>query len=284
MRSIICLLVSFVPFVSLGQMDEPRKAPPGTISLNDSLYVDQHELSNIDWLEYMYWNKRIFGSGSAEYLKTLPDTTVWSTLGDSLWCYELLTDVYLRHPSYRNHPITGISKEQAAAYTQWRSDRVFEYLLIEQEVISRDTAQQSGHFFTIQSFFDGSYLGEKPEAGAYYVPNYRLMTSQDISAAHAYNESKMERYRRKLAKRGDFCDEREDPYIFEEWIQCGTFEMEGMTGSSTVEPFPTDDCDCKKDVLFFLKGNLPEITEASSDLPHFVTFRNAAVWRTVFAD
>lgn len=277
-------LLMVLPCLAGAQLDKPKDLPPGTVQLNDTLYFDQHELNNFSWLEYMFWNKRIFGPQSDEYISTLPDTTVWSSLNDSLWCYELLTDIYLRHPSYRDHPVTGISKDQATAYSIWRNDRVFEYLLIKEGLIEYDTAQDKASHFTIDHYFDGSFTGSRPAAGNYYVPAYRLPTDLDLKFAKAHNEARMERFRRKLRKKGDFCDEREEPYIFADWIQCGTFEMDGMTGSSTLEPFGTKECDCKKDVLYFLIGNLPEITKASTQTPHFVTFRNAFVWKKVVVE
>jgi len=62
-----------------------------------SFYMDQVEVSNVDYLEYLYWLKRVYGVNYPEVRrKALPDTLVWrSRLGYN----EPLVDNYLRHPA-----------------------------------------------------------------------------------------------------------------------------------------------------------------------------------------
>ncbi|MDD3688284.1 MAG: SUMF1/EgtB/PvdO family nonheme iron enzyme [Bacteroidales bacterium] len=93
--------------------------PPGTVKANDSLYVDVTEIRVLDWREYMYWNKKLYGAESDEYKQTIPDTTVWRTS-----IYEQVAKSYFNHPAYHEYPIVGISFEQAVAYCEWRSQRV----------------------------------------------------------------------------------------------------------------------------------------------------------------
>ena len=46
-----------------------------------SFYMDQTEVSNLDYLEYVYWLNRVFGKDCPERVtKALPDTTVWRNL------------------------------------------------------------------------------------------------------------------------------------------------------------------------------------------------------------
>jgi formylglycine-generating enzyme required for sulfatase activity len=84
----------------------------------NNLYIDIAEVRNIDYMEYMYWTRKKFGKNSNEYNRILPDTNVWE---------ESLNLYYLRHPSYRDYPIVGVSYQQAVDYCKWRSDRVNEY-------------------------------------------------------------------------------------------------------------------------------------------------------------
>jgi hypothetical protein len=93
--------------------------PPGTAKANDSLYVDVTEIRVLDWREYMYWNKKLYGAESDQYKLTIPDTTVWRTS-----IYEQVAKSYFNHPAYHEYPIVGISFEQAVAYCEWRSLRV----------------------------------------------------------------------------------------------------------------------------------------------------------------
>ena len=43
-----------------------------------SFYMDETEVKNIDYREYLYWVKRVFGADYPEvFKKALPDTLVW---------------------------------------------------------------------------------------------------------------------------------------------------------------------------------------------------------------
>ncbi|MFK7935097.1 MAG: formylglycine-generating enzyme family protein, partial [Saprospiraceae bacterium] len=43
-----------------------------------SFYMDETEVANIDYREYLYWLNRVFGESYPEvYQKALPDTLVW---------------------------------------------------------------------------------------------------------------------------------------------------------------------------------------------------------------
>ena len=106
------------------QLKKKIETPPGTILLSEKLFVDQTEVSNFSWLEYLYWIKKHHGKASETYKKALPDTTVWS----EAWATNNMN--YLRHPSFRDYPVVGISVDQASAFCEWRSDRVNQYLYI----------------------------------------------------------------------------------------------------------------------------------------------------------
>ena len=95
-----------------------------------SFYMDDTEVTNMMYLEYLDWLKRVYPpdnpSYSTIYYGALPDTLVWrNRLGYS----EILVENYLRHPAYRNYPVVGVSWLQANEYAKWRSDRVGEILL-----------------------------------------------------------------------------------------------------------------------------------------------------------
>jgi len=91
-------------------------------------------LTNIDWKEYVYWQKDKFGVESQEYLSALPDTTVWrygmEETEPQYQYKEPLVETYYNHPAYDSYPVVGISYEQAVAYCVWRTDRVKEMILL----------------------------------------------------------------------------------------------------------------------------------------------------------
>ena len=105
-----------------------------------SFYMDETEVTNMMYLEYLDWLKRVYPpdnpSYSSIYYGALPDTLVWrNRLGYS----EILVENYLRHPAYRNYPVVGVSWLQANEYAKWRSDRVGEILLQAEGYLKRDS-------------------------------------------------------------------------------------------------------------------------------------------------
>ncbi|MBX2897182.1 MAG: SUMF1/EgtB/PvdO family nonheme iron enzyme [Cyclobacteriaceae bacterium] len=94
--------------------------PPNGIAIAENLYLDKTEITNLNWLEYLYYLYR--DSTKAIYEQALPDTTVWLSHGDTL-----KFKYYLRYPSYRSFPVVGITQEQAMAYCAWRSIAATEY-------------------------------------------------------------------------------------------------------------------------------------------------------------
>ncbi|MCF6241791.1 MAG: SUMF1/EgtB/PvdO family nonheme iron enzyme, partial [Bacteroidales bacterium] len=91
-----------------------------------SFYMDETEVRNVDYREYLNWIKRVFVSYPQVYLKALPDTLVWRK---RLAYNEPYVEYYFRHPAYHNYPVVGVSWLQATDYCAWRTDRVNEKLL-----------------------------------------------------------------------------------------------------------------------------------------------------------
>src|SRR5258708_7174663 len=70
-----------------------------------SFYMDETEVANIHYLEYLYWIGRVFGADYPEvYKKALPDTLVWR---HQLEFTEPMVEYYLRHPAYQYNPVFG---------------------------------------------------------------------------------------------------------------------------------------------------------------------------------
>lgn len=111
--------------------DEPREVPksklvpPGTVWLRDSLFIDEAEVRNLDYLEFLFWNR----DNRVYYRSILPDTICWRQIApDSVATnYSLY---YLRHPSYRYYPVVGVTYWQALEYCEWRTRMVNNYLYI----------------------------------------------------------------------------------------------------------------------------------------------------------
>lgn len=122
-----------------------------------SFYMDETEVSNIDYLEYLYWLNRVFGTNYPEvYQNALPDTLAWR---HQLSYNEPLVETYFRHPSYHNYPVVGVSWVQANEYCKWRSDRVNELRLIEAGVLDWDPDQKNNDNFNTEAYLAGQYEG-----------------------------------------------------------------------------------------------------------------------------
>ena len=62
-----------------------------------SFYMDETEVRNVDYLEYLYWISRVFVEMPEVLEGALPDTLVWL---DPLAYNEPYVEYYLRHPAY----------------------------------------------------------------------------------------------------------------------------------------------------------------------------------------
>ena len=104
-----------------------------------SFYMDETEVTNMMYLEYLDWIKRVYppmdDNFRAIYKGALPDTLVWR---NRLGYNEVLTENYLRHPGYAEYPVVGVSWIQAVEFSNWRSDRVNELYLEKAGYLKRD--------------------------------------------------------------------------------------------------------------------------------------------------
>ncbi|NCA84153.1 MAG: gliding motility lipoprotein GldJ [Clostridia bacterium] len=181
----------------MGQVGEDplyeNYAPARRVTVR-SFYMDETEVTNLDYLEYLYWLNRVFGADYPEvYRKALPDTLVWRS---RLAYNEPLANLYLRHPAYNDYPVVGVTWVQATDYCKWRSDRVNELLLIKAGVLAEDPDQRNENSFNTEAYLAGQYSGlvikpiedldpnstggrnARMEDGI-MLPNYRLPTEAE---------------------------------------------------------------------------------------------------------
>jgi len=134
---------------------------PHQVTVN-SFYMDETEVSNLDYLEYIHWLKRVYGEDyPAVVQKALPDTNVWR---NKLAYNEPMVENYFRHPAYHNYPVVGVSWLQANDYASWRTDRVNEQLLINAGYLTYDTAQKDDNSFNTEAYLAGQYVGKVKES------------------------------------------------------------------------------------------------------------------------
>ena len=161
-----------------------------------SFYMDETEVANVHYLEYLYWTSRVYGGDYPEvYKKALPDTLVWR---DKLAFHEPYVELYLRHPAYQQYPVVGVNWLQATDFCTWRTDRVNEQILIREGVLRQNPNQINEDNFNTDAYLAGQYEGLvrsdlmdlNPSSGAngtrkvrmedgILLPRYRLPTEAE---------------------------------------------------------------------------------------------------------
>jgi gliding motility-associated lipoprotein GldJ len=150
-----------------------------------SFYLDQTEVKNHHWCEYLYWIDRTFTDFPQVYKKALPDTLVWR---NKLAYNEPYVEYYLRHPSYREYPVVGVSWLQANNFCAWRTDRVNEYILIREGILIVNPFQQNEPF-TTDAYLAGQYeLGVNPMG---QLPDYDPSKGGFDPATGKFNKKNM---------------------------------------------------------------------------------------------
>lgn len=119
-----------------------------------SFYMDQTEVTNFHWLEYLHWIRRSYKQYSMVYKNALPDTLSWRS---PLAFNEKYVDYYLRHPAYRDYPVVGVSWLQASDFCKWRTDRVNEYVLIREGVLGFDVDAADAETFNTDSYLANQF-------------------------------------------------------------------------------------------------------------------------------
>ena len=123
-----------------------------------SFYIDETEVSNKQYGEFVYWMKRAYGEEYPEKVAfVMPDTAAWR---DKLAWRESFVDLYFQSPSYHDYPVVGVSWEQAQAFCTWRTDRVNEKLLVDMGILMLDQENLGTNAFQTDIYLAGRYEGE----------------------------------------------------------------------------------------------------------------------------
>lgn len=158
-----------------------------------SFYMDETEVSNFAYLEYLWWTSRVFGPTFPDiYYKALPDTLVWR---EKLAYNEPYVEYYLRHPAYRDYPVVGVNWLQANDFCAWRTDRVNEFILIREGLLEHVPNPSDQDYFSTEAYLSGKWQGQlkqklpsfdeqNPERDVrmedgIFLPKYRLPTEAE---------------------------------------------------------------------------------------------------------
>ena len=145
---------------TMGQTEEDltmeRNNIARTVSVS-SFYMDETEVANVHYREYVYWLSRAYGSDYPDLVaKALPDSTVWRR---ALTYNEPRVQYYFRHAAFNYYPVVGVNWYQANEYAKWRSDRVNEYILIRKGALKKNPNEVNEDIYTTETYVAGQYEG-----------------------------------------------------------------------------------------------------------------------------
>ena len=131
-----------------------------------SFYIDETEVTNLMYMEFLDWLETVFPLSEPRYRQiyegALPDTLVWrNTLG----YMEELTTNYLRHPAYAEYPVVGINWLQAVQFSEWRTNRVNEYILERESFVQKNIryGEKDGGVVNSNSTFNTEAYLKRPD-------------------------------------------------------------------------------------------------------------------------
>ena len=198
-----------------------------------SFYMDETEVTNVMYLEYLDYLKAVYPPENPKYANiykgALPDTLVWR---NRLGFNETMTNNYLRHPAYAEYPVVGVNWVQAVQFAEWRTDRVNEAMLEREGFLAKDakykplSGEAEGTFSTEaylnrpESVYNGqidSLQGKQKRdsvsvfakrSSGIIMPEYRLPTETEWEYAAAALQGSREynnyRGRKKYPWEGDY--------------------------------------------------------------------------------
>ncbi|WP_409021326.1 SUMF1/EgtB/PvdO family nonheme iron enzyme [Dyadobacter sp. CY261] len=174
---------------TMGSLEEDvmtrRDNPKRTVSIQ-SFYMDQTEVANVHYLEYLNAVQR--DSSEEFYAKALPDTNVWF---NELSFNDSYVTMYLRHPGFRLYPVVGVSWVQANDYCAWRTAAVSLANNKAGAAAAGGGKKKRGFSFGKKKKAEGEAVAAAPDAPApqlriesgYVMPPYRLPTEAEFEYA-----------------------------------------------------------------------------------------------------
>lgn len=140
-KHFLYLFIFFLVYQVSGQTTDPYyipATPPGTLKLNDSLYIDKTPVTNQMYREFLaslenFWSPEKHDSIIAypkfnldkKIRESLENRNTFTTVDRLMLKKKVFADKdYLFDTRYNNHPVLNISREEAEMFCLWRTDMV----------------------------------------------------------------------------------------------------------------------------------------------------------------
>lgn len=243
---------------------------PGLIFINENLYADETEATNVMYLEFIDWTEGIFGKNSIEFEQIQLDKTIW----DNTEFSGKLNEQYFTQPHFAEYPVVGISLKQAELYSKWRTDRVAEILLIRKGLIKPEFTYSKDNYFTIEKYTNGNYdwiiSKENILVPEYILPNkneWELIAGQGSNLPNGI-DSNLRENKKTLKKYNYLYNNAEFHSNTKTKIKksrCGIATCEAMALGANIYG------------LYGILGNVSELTSNNG-------ISKGGNWKTTFAD
>ncbi len=120
-----------------------------------SFYMDETEIENVSYREYIYWMNRTYFTDYPELvIGAMPDETVWRS---ALSYNEPKLKYYFKASAYDHYPVVGVSWYQAVDFCEWRSNTFNEGLLIKTGLADPNVNQTGENVFTTKTYMVNQY-------------------------------------------------------------------------------------------------------------------------------
>ena len=119
-------------------------------------YISKYEETNGQYLAYLNYLRKYYSE--ATYTAALPDTNVWKKTTLKAGEVERYVKGYLRSPEFRDFPVVGVSARQVKRYARWKTDRMNEFILMREGILTWELPNDSTEVFSTED-----YLGHDSE-------------------------------------------------------------------------------------------------------------------------
>lgn len=128
---------------------------PGNSEI-ESFYIGSSEETNYNWQIYLIWLEKVYIDYKNMYSKAIPKSF---SQNEFLKYNDKYIDDYFDNPAFANYPVTGVSWLQVQDYLLWKTDRINEYILIQEKLLYPNPQQAGDENFNTEAFLARQYLG-----------------------------------------------------------------------------------------------------------------------------